>query len=87
MFDDWLYFDFWRYLNIDWIYKIGFLELGLIKLEDLKDIKKCIVGIVIFFGYLEENIRLVWVLYEYILIKMREIKKIILRKILLDCSD
>lgn len=63
------------------------MELGLVELKDLKDIKKCIVDIMIVFGYLEENIWLVWVLYEYILIKMKEIRKIILRKILLDCSD
>lgn len=68
------------------MYIIGFLDLGL-ELEDLKDLKKCIVNIVKCFCYLKENIWFVWVLFEYILNKMKEIEKVILWKILLDYSD
>lgn len=87
LFDDWPHFDLRRHLNTDRIYTIGFPEPGSVELKDLKDIKKCIANIITAPGYLEENIRPVWALYEHILIKMKETRKIISRKTLSDCSD
>lgn len=87
LFDDWPHFDLRRHLNTDRIYTIGFPESGSVELKDLKDIKKCIADIMTAPGYLEENIRPVWALYEHILIKMKETRKIISRKTLSDCSD
>lgn len=49
----------------DWIYSVGMIDIKL-ELEDLKDIKYCIVKIVMWFEYLE-NVFFVWVLFEYIL--------------------
>lgn len=87
LFDDYPHVDLRRHLNKDRIYKIGFPEPGSVELKDLKDIKKCIADIVKAPGYLEENIRPVWALYEHILKKIKETRRIISRKTLSDCSD
>lgn len=89
LFDDWPHVDLRsrRHLSRDRIYTIGFPEPGSVELEDLKEIKKCIADIMTSPGYLEKNIRPVWALYEHILIKMKETRKIISRKTLSDCSD
>lgn len=89
LFDDWPHVDLRsrRHLSRDRIFKIGFPEPGSVELEDLKKIKKCIADIMKSPGYLEKNIRPVWALYEHILIKMKETRKIISRKTLSDCSD
>lgn len=51
-------------------------------MDELKDIKKCIVS----FVYDFENIRFVWVLFEYILEK-EKIGKVILWKIVLNINE
>lgn len=82
-FDDWSHFELRRHLNADQIYTIGFPETGS-ELEDLKDLKKCIAKIVKAPCYLKENVRPVWALFEHILMKMKETKKVIPRKTLSD---
>lgn len=82
-FDDWSHFELRRHLNADQIYTIGFPETGS-ELEDLKDLKKCIAKIVKAPCFLKENVRPVWALFEHILMKMKETKKVIPRKTLSD---
>lgn len=84
-FDDWSLFDLRRHLNADRIYTIGFPDSGT-ELEDLKDLKKCIANIVKSPCYSKESVRPVWAIFEHILNKMKETKKIISIKTISDYS-
>lgn len=75
-----------RHLNRDREFIIGFPETGN-QPEDLKDLKKCLAEIVQGCDFLEQKIRPVCAVFEHILIREKEEKKIISRQTLLNYKD
>lgn len=78
--------DLQRHLNEDRSFIIGFPEKGK-EPEDLKDLKKCVADIVQGFDYLKGKIRPVYAIFEQILMREKENKKIISRKTLSNYKD
>lgn len=65
-----------RHLHTDRKYAIGFPTKGE-QMEDLKDLKQCIIGIVNNSKHSKESIRPVWAIFEQHLLKLKKRKKII----------
>lgn len=78
--------DLQRHLNEDRKFIIGFPKTGN-ELEDLKDIKKCLAGIVQSSDYMKDTIRPACAIFEQILIREKENKKIISRRTLSNYKD
>lgn len=75
-----------RHLHEGRKYAIGFPESGM-ELDELKEIKNCIAKIVQNSEYSEENVRPAMAIFEQILRKEKQSRKIILRKTLLSYNE
>lgn len=81
-----MYPELYRHMHKDRSYAIGFPIKG-VKMEELKDLKKCIAQIVINGMHSEESIRPVWAIFEQYLLIVKVHKKIIFRAELLKFNE
>lgn len=80
------YPELYQHLHKDRKFAIGFPKKG-VKMEDLKDLKKCIAELVNSDKLSNESVSPVWAIFEQYLLKVKERKKIITRGKLLAYNE